>query len=44
MKKLSFLTFIMLASTSILFAQEVAYEEYDLDNGLHVILLSLIHI
>ena len=38
MKKLSFLTFIMLASTSILFAQEVAYEEYDLDNGLHVIL------
>ncbi|MFD2586532.1 M16 family metallopeptidase [Croceitalea marina] len=38
MKKLSFLSFFMLASIGLLSAQEVAYEEYDLDNGLHVIL------
>lgn len=38
MKKISFLAFIMLASTSLLSAQEVTYDAYDLDNGLHVIL------
>ncbi|WP_394974657.1 M16 family metallopeptidase [uncultured Croceitalea sp.] len=38
MKKISFLAFLMLGSISLLSAQEVAYEEYDLDNGLHVIL------
>ncbi len=38
MKKFSFLSFFVLASIGLLSAQEVAYEEYDLDNGLHVIL------
>lgn len=38
MKKISFLSFFMLASIGTLSAQEVAYEEYDLDNGMHVIL------
>ena len=38
MKKISFLAFIMLASTGLLSAQEVAYDAYDLDNGMHVIL------
>ena len=38
MKKISFLAFLMLGSIGLLSAQEVAYEEYDLDNGLHVIL------
>ena len=38
MKKLSLLTFIMFASIGLLSAQKVAYEAYDLDNGMHVIL------
>ena len=38
MKKNSLLAFLMLGSIGLLSAQEVAYEEYDLDNGLHVIL------
>jgi len=38
MKKISFLSFFMLAAFSTLSAQEVAYEAYDLDNGMHVIL------
>ena len=38
MKKLSFLFFFMFLSIGLLSAQEVSFEEYDLDNGLHVIL------
>jgi predicted Zn-dependent peptidase len=38
MKKISFLSFFMLAAFGTLSAQEVAYEAYDLDNGMHVIL------
>lgn len=37
MKRKIFLTFLV-ALPGLLSAQEVAYEEYDLDNGLHVIL------
>ncbi|MCO5724517.1 M16 family metallopeptidase [Robiginitalea marina] len=32
------LTALLLAGTGALYGQEVSYEEYDLDNGLHVIL------
>jgi len=38
MKKISFLAFFILGSIGLLSAQEVAYEAYDLDNGMHVIL------
>ena len=38
MKKLSFLFFFMFLSIGLLSAQEVSFEEYDLDNGMHVIL------
>lgn len=37
MKKLSIFG-LMLAASALVSAQEVAYQEYDLDNGLHVIL------
>ena len=38
MKKHLLSAFSMLFASSLLFAQEVVFEEYDLDNGLHVIL------
>jgi predicted Zn-dependent peptidase len=36
--KQTFLMALLLAGAGVLFGQEVSYEEYDLDNGLHVIL------
>ena len=38
MKKKSLIAMLILVSVGLLSAQEVAYEEYDLDNGMHVIL------
>ena len=38
MKKHLLSAFSMLFASSLLFSQEVVFEEYDLDNGLHVIL------
>ncbi|WP_108422550.1 M16 family metallopeptidase [Flagellimonas amoyensis] len=38
MRKHLLSAFSMLFASSLLFAQEVVFEEYDLDNGLHVIL------
>ena len=38
MKKKLLLAMALLSGSSVLLAQEVAYEEYNLDNGLHVIL------
>ncbi|MBM1104843.1 insulinase family protein [Aurantibacter crassamenti] len=38
MKLKTYFTALLFTTTSALIAQEVAYEEYDLDNGLHVIL------
>lgn len=38
MKKLYFLSFLMLLSTASILAQQVTFEEYELSNGLHVIL------
>nr|WP_299342208.1 pitrilysin family protein [Allomuricauda sp.] len=38
MKRKLLLSLFVLAIGNLLFAQEVAFEEYDLDNGLHVIL------
>lgn len=38
MKKLLFFVFILTMTGGLLSAQEVNFEEYDLDNGLHVIL------
>ena len=38
MKKHLFSAWLMLFGATTLSAQEVVFEEYDLDNGLHVIL------
>ena len=38
MKKMYYLSFLGLLFSASLFAQKVDFEEYDLSNGLHVVL------